>query len=59
MPSRTDCDNGTSAAPNMPCNTRNNTIWTSDCAMPHSIEATVKPATEIRNSGFTPKRAAR
>ena len=57
MLSSTDCESGTSAAPNAPCRIRNSTICTSDCAMPHSIEATVKPATEARKRRFSPKRA--
>ena len=56
MLSSTVCDSGTSAAPNRPCKTRNSTICTSDWAMPHSIEATVKPATETRNRRLSPNR---
>ena len=55
----TVCDSGTRAAPNTPCSTRNSTICGSVCAMPHSIEATVKPATETRNSRFSPNRPER
>ena len=58
MSSRVACDNGTRAAPNMPCSTRNNTIWPSDCAAPHSMEAMVKPMMQPTYSGLRPKRAA-
>ena len=43
----------------MPCMTRNSTISPSDCARPHSAEATVKPMTAVTNSLVRPKRAAR
>ena len=39
--------------------TRNSTICVSDCAMPHSIEATVKPAIEMMNSRLMPNLPAR
>ncbi len=55
----TDCDSGTSAAPNMPCKTRNSTISGNDCAMPQRIDAMVKPATAVTNSRVRPNRAAR
>ena len=58
MSSSTACDSGTRAAPNTPCSSRNTTISGSDCATPHSTEATVKPATATRNSRLRPKRAA-
>ncbi len=51
------CDSGTSAAPNTPCSSRNATISGSDPAMPHSIDATVKPTIEIRYRFFSPNRA--
>ena len=38
------CDSGTSDAPNTPCSSRNSTISGSDVAMPHSADATTKPA---------------
>ena len=47
------------SSPNKPCNTRNSTISTRDCAMPHSMEATVKPATATRNRRLRPNRPAR
>jgi hypothetical protein len=56
--SSTDCDSGTSAAPNPPWTRRNSTISSSEVAAPHSIDEIVKPATAIRNSRFRPKRAA-
>ena len=59
MSSMTDCDNGTSDAPNRPCNRRNSTICGSDCAIPQSMDATVKPATTGRNSRLRPNRPAR
>ena len=59
MLSSTVCDSGTSAAPNEPCKIRKSTICTKDCAMPHSIEAAVKPATETRKTRLSPKRLAR
>ena len=43
----------------MPCRIRNSTICASDCAMPHSIDATVKPATATRNRRLRPNRPAR
>ena len=48
---------GTSAAPNTPCSRRNSTICASDCATPHSMEATVKPTRQTRNSRLRPNRA--
>ncbi len=59
MVKSTDCDSGTKAAPNAPCSTRNSTICVSVCAMPHSIDASVKPVTETRNRRLSPKRLAR
>ena len=52
------CDSGTSAAPKVPCRKRNTTIWASDSAEPHSIEAMVKPARQVRNRFLRPHRAA-
>ena len=40
----------------MPCNRRNSTICSMDCAMPHSTEAMVKPATATTNTRVRPKR---
>ena len=54
MSSRVACDNGTRAAPNMPCSTRNTTIWPSDCAAPQSIEAMVKPRMQPTYRGLRP-----
>ena len=54
----TDCDSGTSAAPNTPCSRRNATISPMLPARPHSIEATVKPAVQTMNSFLRPKRSA-
>ena len=42
----------------MPWRSRNSTICESDCAAPHSIEATVKPATWAMNSRLRPNRPA-
>ena len=58
MPSITDCANGTRAAPNMPCSTRNSTISSMFWAMPHNIEASVKPVTQISSRSLMPKRLA-
>src|SRR6202795_317262 len=55
--SKTSCDRGTSAAPNTPCNSRAATISASVFDMPHSIEATVNPAIDARNTFFWPKRS--
>ncbi len=52
------CDIGTSAAPRAPCSTRKITSWSREVAMPHSAEATVKPATETRSTRLRPKRPA-
>ena len=56
MSSMVDCDSGTSAAPNTPCNRRNSTICSSDCATPHSMEAIVKPTRQVMNSRLRPNR---
>ena len=58
MSSRMVCDSGTSAALNMPCSRRNNTICCSDCAAPHSMEARVKPMMQMRKNRLRPKRVA-
>ena len=42
----------------MPCSTRNSTISSMFWAMPHSMEATVKPVTQISSSFLMPKRVA-
>ena len=52
------CDSGTRAAPNMPWNSRNSTIWFSVCAAPHSIEVTVKPIRQAMNRYLRPNRDA-
>ncbi len=54
----TDCESGTSAAPNTPWSRRNRTIWLMSCAMPQSIDATVKPIVQTMNRRLRPKRAA-
>ena len=54
----TDCDSGTSAAPNTPCSRRNSTIWLMSCARPHSTEAKVKPAAQMMKMRLRPKRLA-
>src|ERR1700709_220611 len=53
-----DCDSGTSAAPNTPCNSRNTTICVSDCAAPHIMEVTVKPIRQVMNRYLRPNRDA-
>jgi hypothetical protein len=55
----TACESGTNPAPKAPWISRKSTISTSEWAMPHSIEAIVKPTIEVRNRGLTPNRAAR
>src|SRR5277367_541607 len=54
MSSNTACDNGISAAPHSPCINRAKTICGKDCAAPHSMDATVNPATEDRNTCLRP-----
>ena len=44
------CASGAMNAPKAPCNMRNTTICSSDCASPHSIDAATKPATDHRNN---------
>ena len=56
--SSTDCDSGTSAAPQIPCSSRKITICARLVANPHNAEVRVKPATEIRNTYLTPNRPA-
>src|SRR5580693_227114 len=56
--SNTDCDSGTSAAPQTPCIKRYTTICPRLVATPHKIEAKVKPATEMKNTHLMPKRPA-
>ena len=58
MRSSTACDNGINAAPHTPCSKRKRTIWARLSAKPHSAEATVKPATEIRKIRLMPKAPA-
>ena len=58
MSSIVACDSGTSAAPKNPCSRRNATICSIEAAMPQSIDAIVKPATETRNTFFRPNRLA-
>ena len=53
-----DCDSGTSAAPNTPCNSRNSTICSNDCATPHSMDATVNPTRQETNRVLRPNRVA-
>ena len=55
--SSTVCDSGTSDAPNMPCSVRKTTISPRLVAMPHSIEATTKPATDTMKSSRNPNRS--
>ncbi len=45
-------------APATPWSARNSTISSRFCAMPHSIEAAMKPATERMNSRRPPTRSA-
>ena len=59
MSSRTAWDNGISAAPNRPCSRRNSTISTRLPAIPHSIDATVKPMIETISTIFRPIRSVR
>ena len=54
MSSITVCESGIIDAPAMPCSRRKITISGRFCATPQSIEATVKPAIEIRNIGLRP-----
>ncbi len=56
--SSTDCESGTSAAPNAPCSRRNVTICSMFWASPHSTEANVKPAAQTTNSFLRPNRSA-
>ena len=45
-------------APEAPCKALNTTIWVTFWAIPHSIEANTKPATETMNSRRDPIRSA-
>ena len=54
----TDCESGTSAAPNAPCSSRKATICSMFCASPHRIDATVNPAAQTMNSRLRPNRSA-
>src|ERR1700722_10878178 len=56
--SSTDCDNGTSAAPQIPCSTRLRTSWTRLVAAPHNADAMVNPTTETKNTHLMPNRPA-
>ena len=58
MSSITACESGISDAPQRPCSSRKITISGRLLATPHSIEATVKPAIEIRNISLRPIRSA-
>ena len=58
MSSSTAWDNGIRAAPHSPCIKRANTICGKDCATPQSMDATVKPATEYKNTFLRPIRPA-
>jgi len=58
MSSMVACDSGASAAPNMPCSRRKPTSCSSDCAAPHIIDVTVKPAMQMMNSFLRPNRTA-
>src|SRR5579862_2379313 len=54
MSSSTACDSGTSAAPHSPCRRRNSTSCDSDCAMPQSADAIVKPAADTASTFLRP-----
>jgi hypothetical protein len=58
MSSSTACESGMRAAPKIPCSRRNSTIAGRLVAAPQSMEATVKPKIEIRNSILRPIRSA-
>src|ERR1700744_1756756 len=58
MSSMVACDSGAIAAPHIPCNSRNATNCSSDCAAPHIMEAMVNPATQVMNSFLRPNRPA-
>ena len=58
MSSIVACDNGAIAAPHMPWIRRKATSWSSVCAAPQSMEATVNPIRQPINSFFRPKRRA-
>ena len=52
------CDSGTSAAPQTPCRKRKHTIWVSESAAPHSMEAMTKPVMQVTCRFLRPKRTA-
>ena len=56
MSSSTACDRGSMAAPKTPWISRNSTSSARLVEMPHSAEATVKPAIETMNTFFWPNR---
>ena len=56
--SSSDCEIGTSDAPNTPCRMRNSTISPMPVAIPHSSEATVKPLTAMISRRRRPSRPA-
>ena len=58
MSSRNVWESGTMAAPKTPCRRRKSTIVSRLHAMPHSMEETVNPTTEVRNSSLRPSRSA-
>jgi len=58
MSSSVAWDRGTRAALNMPCDTRNRTICSIDCAAPQSIEVIVKPTMQPIYRGLRPNRTA-
>ena len=49
---------GAMKAPVTPCKARNRTISSRFCAMPHSMDDMMKPATERMNSRRPPTRSA-
>ena len=53
----TDCDSGTSAAPNAPCRSRANTMAPMSCDDAQSSDATVNPAQQMMNRRFRPNRS--
>ena len=57
MSIKTICAMGTKAAPNTPCSSRAATICASEFAMPHSMDARVKPPMDASSMLFCPKRS--
>ncbi len=55
--SRMVCDSGTTGAPVPPWMMRQNTSDSSDCAIPHSMVASVKTPIDQTMTRFSPKRA--